>query len=360
MLSATIRSPYFTDVAGSTEKYNIVPFAQLASDIANHTLPNYGFITPNIEDDAHGTLTAADNWLQTNIAPLIASPEFQQDGILIITFDESFDSDCRPATFCPALPENVGGGRVATLVIGPHVKPGYRSTTFYQHPSVLKTVGKALGLTSVPGAAQEAPDMGEFFGGTANTTATASPIVNILSPTAGSSVSSPVTVNATFTNGGTPQYMKLWVDGIASYYNNNSTSLSYSVSLVTGAHQIVVQAYNGTLYTNSENITVGTTITPVGPTTSSTGQCSLSTVSPSVTIYSPTNNSTVGTSVAVQAGSTDTGSTVWLMQVYVDGFKQYEVQSNAVNTTMNLTAGTHRLTVQALTRPDLSSSPPST
>src|ERR1700682_1050914 len=58
--------PYFTDVANSSEKNNIVPFTELASDIANHSLPNYGFITPNLQDDAHnGTLAAADQWLKT-------------------------------------------------------------------------------------------------------------------------------------------------------------------------------------------------------------------------------------------------------------------------------------------------------
>jgi hypothetical protein len=156
--------PYFDDVADSSEKNNIVPFTELASDIENHSLPNYGFITPNLAEDAHdGTLAAADQWLKTNIAPLIASPEFQQDGILIITWDESVDSDCRPAPSCPPLPENAGGGRIATLVIGPRVKPGYQSTTFYQHPSVLKTMSEALGLTTFPGAAQSAPDMSEFF-----------------------------------------------------------------------------------------------------------------------------------------------------------------------------------------------------
>ena len=156
--------PYFTDVADSSERNNIVPFTELATDIANHGLPNYAFITPNLLDDAHnGTLAAADEWLKTNIAPLIASPEFQQDGILIITWDESFDSDCRPARSCPPLPENKGGGRIATLVIGPGVKSGYKSTTLYQHPSVLKTMSEALGLTTFPGAAQSAPDMGEFF-----------------------------------------------------------------------------------------------------------------------------------------------------------------------------------------------------
>jgi len=35
------------------------------------------------------------------------------------------------------------------------------------------------------------------------------------------------------------------------------------------------------------------------------------------------------------------------MQVYVDGYKQYEVQANTVNTTLSMTEGTHRVTVQA-------------
>jgi hypothetical protein len=48
-------------------------------------------------------------------------------------------------------------------VIGPRVKSGYKSTTFYQHSSVLKTMSEALGLTTFPGAAQSSPDMAEFF-----------------------------------------------------------------------------------------------------------------------------------------------------------------------------------------------------
>ncbi len=84
---------YFSDVRNDpTQQQNLVPFPQLATDIANHTLPNYGFIVPNLQHDAHnGTLAAADAWLQANIAPLLASPDFTTSGggLLIITFDES-------------------------------------------------------------------------------------------------------------------------------------------------------------------------------------------------------------------------------------------------------------------------------
>jgi phosphatidylinositol-3-phosphatase len=144
---------YFSDVANSSEKYNLVPFGQFSKDLANHTLPNYAFIVPNLMHDAHdGSLSAADSWLKTNIVPLIASSTFQKDGILIVVFDESFDADTHH-----------GGGQVAAVVIGPKVKSGCRSTTFYQHQNALKTLMKALGLSSFPGAASSAASMSDCF-----------------------------------------------------------------------------------------------------------------------------------------------------------------------------------------------------
>ena len=144
---------YFSDVAKSSQKYNLVPFTKFAADLANHTLPQFSFIVPNLLHDAHdGSLSAADSWLKTNIAPLIASATFQRDGILIILFDESFDTDTQ-----------YGGGHVAAVVIGPKVKLGYRSTTLYQHQNPLKTLMEAIGVTKFPRAASGAKDLGEFF-----------------------------------------------------------------------------------------------------------------------------------------------------------------------------------------------------
>jgi phosphatidylinositol-3-phosphatase len=143
---------YFSDVANSSEKYNLVPFSQFSKDLANNALPAFSFIVPNLLDDAHdGTLTQADAWLKNNIAPLVASSTFQKDGILIIVFDESFDSDTAH-----------GGGHVAAIVIGPKVKGGYKSSTLYQHQSLLKTVMEALGLSSFPGAASSAQPISVF------------------------------------------------------------------------------------------------------------------------------------------------------------------------------------------------------
>jgi len=142
-----------SDVANdSVQRRNLVPFTQFATDLANGTLPDYSNIVPNLCNDAHDCpLATADSWLRTHIAPLLASATFQQDGLLVITFDES-DSD-----------NAHGGGRIAWVVVSPKAKRGYQSTTLYQHQSTLRLTLEALGITLFPGAAAAAPAMSEFF-----------------------------------------------------------------------------------------------------------------------------------------------------------------------------------------------------
>jgi hypothetical protein len=149
-----------SDVADSQTVANQVlwPFSQFATDLANGSLPEFSFIVPNVDDDAHnGTPQQADSWLQSKVVtPLSNDPAFQPsgDGLLIVDFDEAADSD-----------KSHGGGQVAPVLWGPLVKAGYRqsSATVYQHESMLRTIMEALGLPNPPGAAASAPDMVEFF-----------------------------------------------------------------------------------------------------------------------------------------------------------------------------------------------------
>lgn len=139
----------------SSQAANIVSFTQFASDLANNALPQYSFIVPNVLHDAHdGTLAQADDWLQQNIAPLIANAAFQASGLLIITFDEGNLSD-----------DANGGGQVATIIVSTDAKPHYSSQTFFQHQSTLRLSLEASGVDTFPGAAATAPDMTEFFTG---------------------------------------------------------------------------------------------------------------------------------------------------------------------------------------------------
>ena len=149
-----------SDVAGNSQVANqcIWPFSQFAADLANKTLPEFSFIVPDIDDDAHnGTPQQADAWLQTNVVtPLSTYQAFAPggDGVLIVDFDEAATSDTAH-----------GGGHVAPVLWGPIVKAGFRQTssTVFQHESMLRTVMDILGLANPPGASAQAPSMSEFF-----------------------------------------------------------------------------------------------------------------------------------------------------------------------------------------------------
>lgn len=145
---------YLSDVHNSdVQKQNLVPFTHFASDLNNNNLPDISFVIPNRDHDAHdGTLQQADAWLSDHIAPLLSNREFQQDGILIIVFDEAQSSDNRH-----------GGGRVSAIVVGPQVRRGGRSSVFHQQQSLLRTLCAAERLSSCPGAAGRSNDLGELF-----------------------------------------------------------------------------------------------------------------------------------------------------------------------------------------------------
>jgi hypothetical protein len=154
---------YFTDVVGTSQASNIAPLSQLSSDVSANTLPNFLFIVPNAQNDMHdcpagfSTCTLADKasntdkWLQDNLSGLLGNSDFQSNGFLVITFDES------------ATDNTNGGGQVATVVVGPRVKQGFSSNTVFQHQSLLRTTLETLGVTTLPGASSGAPSMSEFF-----------------------------------------------------------------------------------------------------------------------------------------------------------------------------------------------------
>ena len=157
---------YFSDVVNSSaQQQHIVNLTQLGVDIGANSLPNYLFIMP---DDVHSAgdgcpngastctndekISNADSWLRDTVTPLLSSPAFQQSGLLIVTFDEANFSDTTN-----------GGGHTPFVVVGTRVKAGFQSSTFFQHPSTLRLILQALGVSSFPGAAGSASQMAEFF-----------------------------------------------------------------------------------------------------------------------------------------------------------------------------------------------------
>lgn len=86
----------------------------------------------------------------------------------------------------------------------------------------------------------------------------------------------------------------------------------------------------------------------VGISTSSYAQttCTPTGTSPSVTICSPGSGATVGSPVQISAASISS-TTVKYIQVYIDGIKRHETQGGKLSTSLSLSSGQHRLTVQA-------------
>ena len=168
---------YFAQDISPDDRANLAPFAQFSGDLAGERLANYSFFVPNLFDDGHsikGTngsnqglarcgeaaaMKQVDDWLKSIFTPLIASKLFQQDGLLVITYDESSTDDESDGA------GHWGGGRVATLIISSKVKPAYRSIVLYHHESTLRLMLEALGLDENhwPGGAKTAPSMAEFF-----------------------------------------------------------------------------------------------------------------------------------------------------------------------------------------------------
>ena len=165
---ATRHNPfmYFHSVIDSPScADHVVDLSALPSDLGSaSTTPNLSYITPNLCDDGHdspcvdgrpGGLASADEWLKTWVPRITSSPAFQQDGMLVITFDES-DGPQSDATACcgegpgpnAALPgiTGMGGGKVGALVLSRFTKPGTVSSTSYNHYSLLASIEDLYGV----------------------------------------------------------------------------------------------------------------------------------------------------------------------------------------------------------------------
>lgn len=97
-------------------------FAEFPQDFSR--LPTIAFVVPNQHNDMHdGSFFTADVWLKTHIEPYVEWA-FKHNSLLILTWDEDNGSE---------------GNRIATLLVGPMVKPG-TSAQRIDHYSVLRTL----------------------------------------------------------------------------------------------------------------------------------------------------------------------------------------------------------------------------
>jgi len=149
--------------------------APLENDLASvATTPSYSLISPNLCNDGHdatcagtnvaggktGGSTAVDLWLAKYVPMITSSPAFEQDGMLVVTFDEAeaAGSSAPDATACCGEPTGpntaapgitgAGGGRIGAVVLSPFVAPGTVSNVAYNHYSLLRSIEDLLGITT--------------------------------------------------------------------------------------------------------------------------------------------------------------------------------------------------------------------
>jgi hypothetical protein len=116
-------------------------------------------------DGRPGGLPSIDTWMRTWVPKILNSPAYKQDGMLVVTADES-DGPQTDATACcgeaagpnSPLPGIVGpgGGKIGALVLSRWTRPGTWSTTPYNHYSLLGSLEDAfrlpyLGYAQTPG-----------------------------------------------------------------------------------------------------------------------------------------------------------------------------------------------------------------
>jgi hypothetical protein len=151
----------FQDVQSNPARVaNIVDFSQFGTDLANNTVPDYSWISPDQCHDMHGRgataadpcdfsneqllIQAGDAFLAQTVAAIQASKAWNGNSVIFITWDES-DFTNSPSNFgfgdtrgcCDANP---GGGHVLTLVISHSSHNPAASFTPYNHYSMLATI----------------------------------------------------------------------------------------------------------------------------------------------------------------------------------------------------------------------------
>jgi hypothetical protein len=109
------------------------PANAFVDDLANDTLAQYSFVTPDIDNDMHdGSVTEGDNWLHTYLPLILASPAYLRGGTVVyVLWDEENGS--------------FGNGPIPNLFLSPFVRPGVATETM-NHFAALRAMEDQLGV----------------------------------------------------------------------------------------------------------------------------------------------------------------------------------------------------------------------
>lgn len=139
---------YFRSVFSNPKQVSrVVPYTQLAGDVAQNRLPDFALIVPDLCDDMHDcSVATGDEWLRTQIVPLLTKPALRRS-VVFVVFDEGRTTIG-------------GGGNVATLALGPLVRRGATSAQPTSHYGLLRTIEDAWRLPRLGLSVQARPITG--------------------------------------------------------------------------------------------------------------------------------------------------------------------------------------------------------
>ena len=187
----------------------VVPYTG-ASDFANDldapNAPDFVFLVPNDCDEMHGDtssgstcasdsdgdlITKGDDWLRDTLPTVLASSWYAQNGIVIITWDESASGDDSGGSYGD-------GGQIPTIVISANSSGHF--TTSGDHYATLRAIEEAYGVPLLNNSHNPAfGDLTPAFGVPVNAP---QPTITGVTPTEGAEDGGDlVTINGTSFNG---------------------------------------------------------------------------------------------------------------------------------------------------------------
>jgi len=127
----------FTDISqNATRCQNIRNETAFQQDVKNGSLPNFGYYTPNINDDSHDQdLDYSGQYLQNFINTWVTPfPSTWKNVLFMVTFDED---------------DHLEGNHVVSFFMGPLVTIGGQGTATYTHYSITRFIEDNWNLGSL-------------------------------------------------------------------------------------------------------------------------------------------------------------------------------------------------------------------
>jgi phospholipase C len=133
--------PTFAECLYTSQHQDQVPSAQVITDAAAGTLPNFSIVLPAGPNSQHNTFSMlqGDNWIGQIISAIQHGPDWNSTAIFI-TYD-----DC--GCFYDHVPPPAGDGiRVPMIIVSPYARPGYTDTTTATFSSMLAYTEHAFNI----------------------------------------------------------------------------------------------------------------------------------------------------------------------------------------------------------------------